>query len=65
MNSINDYTALQLFTSLLGVLNYEEKIKQTSNDDLLAELKTQDKIYLNRIIEQNELIIKMLKEVSK
>jgi len=65
MNNINDYTALQLFTSLLGVLNYEENLKQTSNDDLLQELKTQDKVYLDRLIEQNELIIKMLKEVSR
>ncbi len=65
MNNINDHTALQLFISLLGVLNYEENLKQTSNDDLLEELKTQDKVYLNRIIEQNELIIKMLKEVSR
>lgn len=31
-----------------------------NNVDLMQELKTQDNNYLNKIIEQNELIIKLL-----
>lgn len=64
-NNFNENTALGIFSTFLGVLNYQENLKQTSNDDLLEELKRQDKLYLDRIIEQNELIIKLLKEVSK
>lgn len=64
-NGFKELDRLALFSTFLSCLNYSENLKQTSNDDLLAELKTQDEIYLNRIIEQNELIIKMLKEVSK
>ena len=62
---MTEFDQLQLFSIWLSMMNYSENIKQTTNDDLLKELKTQDKVYLDRLIEQNELIIKMLKEVSK
>ena len=39
-----------------------ENIKQTSNDELLEELKKQDVLYLETIINQNNEIIKLLKE---
>lgn len=35
---------------------------QTSNDELLKELRYQDEHYLKTIIEQNKEIIKLLKE---
>lgn len=62
---MTEFDQLQLFSIWLSMMNYSENIKQTTNDDLLKELKTQDKVYLDRLIEQNELIIKMLKEVSR
>ncbi|WPH56263.1 hypothetical protein [Clostridium phage XP41-N3] len=61
-NFNNDIDYLALFGTFLGVLNYMENIKQTSNDELLEELKKQDVLYLETIIKQNNEIIKLLKE---
>ena len=46
---------LQVFDVILN-------ISQVSNDVLLKELQKQDKEYLEKIIEQNEEIIKLLKK---
>lgn len=61
-NFNNDIDYLALFGTFLGVLNYMENIKQTSNNELLEELKKQDVLYLETIIKQNNEIIKLLKE---
>lgn len=61
-NFNNDIDYLALFGTFLGVLNYMENIKQTSNDELLEELKKQDVLYLETIIKQNNEIIELLKE---
>lgn len=39
-----------------------ENIKQTSNDELLEELKKQNVLFLETIIKQNNEIIELLKE---
>lgn len=49
---------LQVFDVILN-------ISQVSNDVLLKELQKQDKEYLDKIIEQNERIIKLLEEKNK
>lgn len=46
---------LQVFDVILN-------ISQVSNDVLFKELQKQDKEYLEKIIKQNEEIIKLLKE---
>ena len=61
-NFNNDIDYLALFGTFLGFLNYMENIKQTSNDELLEELKKQDVLYLETIIKQNNEIIELLKE---
>jgi hypothetical protein len=61
-NFNNDIDYLALFGTFLGVLNYMENIKQTSNDELLEELKKQNVLFLETIIKQNNEIIKLLKE---
>lgn len=48
---------LTVLSTVLGILNYQENKKQTSNDDLLEELKHQDDDYLSKIIKQNEITI--------
>ena len=53
---------LSVFGLYLGLQNYVLNLKQTTNDDLLKELKMQDETYLRKIMEQNEEIIKLLKE---
>jgi aminoglycoside phosphotransferase family enzyme len=63
-----------LVTGILQVLDYNLNIKQISNDEIFAELQKQDKVleqhtqelqkqtnnYLEKIIKQNEKIIKLL-----
>ena len=64
-NNIKELDYLALFGTFLGCLNYTENLKQSSNDDIILELKEQNEKYLNKIIVQNELIIKLLKEGEK
>lgn len=53
---------LSIFQTGLSVLNYQENIKQSTNDDIMHALDNQDKNYLKFIIEQNEKIIKLLEK---
>lgn len=57
---VRDLSYLTLFSSFLGCMNYAENLKQTSNDDLMAELKRQNAEYIEKILAQNEQIIKLL-----
>lgn len=56
--NINDYN---LLLGLLQVYDLFLNLNQVSNDTILKGLQNQDKIYLEKIIEQNEEIIKLLK----
>lgn len=56
--NINDYN---LLLGLLQVYDLFLNLNQVSNDTILKELQNQDKIYLEKIIEQNKEIIKLLK----
>ena len=49
---------------LLQALSFEILFKDYNNSDLMNELQNQDNNYLQKIIKQNEEIIKMLKERS-
>ena len=65
MNNNDDFNpmnALNVFGLYLDLQNYVLNLKQTTNDDLLKELKMQDEKYLMKIMEQNEKIIRLLKE---
>lgn len=57
--NINDYN---LLLGLLQVYDLFLNLNQVSNDTILKELQNQDKIYLKKIIEQNNEIIKLLKK---
>jgi len=46
-------------------LNYSENLKQTSNDDLMSELKENHDTKLVKIIEQNDKIIELLRGLAK
>lgn len=68
MNNYNDVQqidSLALLGTFLGVLNYMENLKQTSNDDLMVEMRHQNVDFLEVIIEQNKEIISLLKGGSK
>lgn len=53
---------LALFTACLQIMDYNATMRQSSNDDLMAEMRQQDSKYLQKIIEQNEKIIEFLKK---
>lgn len=57
--NISDYN---LLLGLLQVYDLFLNLNQVSNDTILKELQNQDKIYLKKIIEQNNEIIKLLKK---
>ena len=53
---------LDVVSLLLQALSLEILFKDYNNSDLMQELQKQDKEYLEKIIEQNEAILKLLKE---
>lgn len=57
--NISDYN---LLLGLLQVYDLFLNLNQVSNDTILKELQNQDKIYLEKIIKQNNEIIKLLKK---
>lgn len=60
----NDLELLDLLSIIgfcIAIFNIDNNLKQTSNDELLKELKLQDTEYLQKIISQNEEILKLLK----
>jgi hypothetical protein len=53
---------LNLFGVFLQALNYQSDLSQESNADLARHLQEQDKKYLERILENQNIIISMLEE---
>ena len=47
---------------LLQALSLEILFRDFNNSDLMQELQTQDEKYLKKIIQQNELIISLLRK---
>jgi hypothetical protein len=56
---------LDLGSFILQLLSLEILFKDFNNSDLMQELQRQDKEYLEKIISQNNEILKLLKERSK
>ena len=50
---------------ILQLLSLEILFRDYNNVDLMQELQNQDEKYLKKIIEQNEVIIKLLKKGDK
>lgn len=59
---INILDLMNVFELYLSFLNYDLNLEQASNDDILGELKAQNTKYFKRIIEQNEEILKLLRD---
>ena len=56
--------ALTLFDTFLQMADFEMNIKQSSNDDIMQELQNQNKTYLEKIVDNQNEIIALLKEIS-
>lgn len=63
-NNLDFLDILTLFSVMLQVVGYKNDISQSSNDDLMRELQTQDRDYLDKIIANQNEILKLLKEIS-
>lgn len=59
-NEIKSTDYLAMLGTFLGVLNYSQNLRQTSNDDLMEETKRQTDVYLKEIIRQNNEILRRL-----
>ena len=55
---------LDTLSLVLQALSLEILFRDYNNSDLMQELQKQDKDYLEKIIKQNEEILKILKERS-
>lgn len=58
----NPYFLLSLIANICQLADFDMNVKQISNDIIFQELQKQNKKYLQKIISQNEEIIKLLKE---
>ena len=57
MNRDLDFLDLiSLFSFYVSIKNYQENLKQTSNNELLKELQKQDDIINNQIIDKLKII---------
>lgn len=68
MNGTNDNLTfldmLTIFSVMLQMQNYQAELKSASNNDLMQELQKQDKEYLERIIENQNEILKKLADLG-
>ena len=64
--SVNNLDFLDMLTILsvaLQIMGYQNDMSQSSNDDLMRELQRQDKAYLEKIIENQNEILSILKDI--
>ena len=54
---------LSVFSVMLQMQNYRSELRSASNDDLMTELQRQDKMYLEKIVEQNNRILDILSQI--
>uniref|UniRef100_A0AAU8B581 Uncharacterized protein n=1 Tax=Dulem virus 39 TaxID=3145757 RepID=A0AAU8B581_9CAUD len=64
-NNLDFLDILTLFSVMLQVVGYKNDISQSSNDDLMKELQTQDREYLDRIIENQNEILSILSKIKE
>lgn len=62
-NNLSFLDFLTIFSVGLQVSGYEQNLKQATTDDLMRELQKQDRDYLERIIDNQEEIMKLLSEL--
>lgn len=64
MNEENNFVYwLGIIANILQIENYNLLLKDKTNNEIMKELQNQDTNYLEKIVEQNEEIIEMLKKL--
>ena len=62
-NNLDFLDALTILSVVLQIMGYQNDLSQSSNDDLMKELQRQDKAYLEKIIENENKILSILKDI--
>lgn len=55
---------LTMFDTLLQMADFQMNVQQSSNDDIMRALEHQNKAYLEKIIANQEEILKKLAEIG-
>ena len=55
---------LTMFDTFLQVADFQMNVQQSSNDDIMRELQHQNKAYLEKIIANQEEILKKLADLG-
>ena len=63
-NNLDFLDVLTILSVALQIMGYQNDMSQSSNDDLMRELQRQDKAYLEQIIENQNKILSILKDIS-
>ncbi len=63
-NNLEFLDILTIFSVILQVAGYRNDMSQSSNDDLMKELQTQDRRYLDKIIENQNQILSILSDLK-
>lgn len=64
-NNLSFLDFLTIFSVGLQVSGYEQNLKQASTDDLMRELQKQDRDYLERIIDNQKEIMRILSQIKE
>lgn len=59
-NNLDFLDMLTILSVILQIMGYQNDMSQSSNDDLMRELQRQDKEYFEKIISNQEKILKLL-----
>ena len=62
-NNLDFLDVLTILSVMLQIMGYQNDMSQSSNDDLMKELKRQDKAYLEKIIENENKILEKLADL--
>ena len=55
---------LNTFANLVQIASYQELLEQANNDDIMTELDRQNKVFLERILKNQQLIIERLERLE-
>lgn len=68
MNGTNNLSLidfLTIFSVGLQMSGYEQDLRQTTTDDLMWELQTQDRNYLEKILDNQKEILSILSQLKE
>ena len=63
-NQCSFFEMLTLFDTFLQIADFDLNMRQSSNDDIMQELNKQNKDYLEKIITNQEEILRKLAEIG-